>query len=415
MQGAKAREEADARVLSLWHWTLWPARIAGSCLTLAVVVAVLSTAFLLTSETGVASLGNDLRIYWAAARLALAGIPLAIFDGAVLGAEHGVNPSGYMPWLYPPGFLLLVAPLGLLSYPVAFLTVSILSVIAIAVATRPFTTGVLAIQLAVILAPAYLPTLELGQNNLLWIAGLLAALAALRARHWVLGGILIGCLTLKPQLGLLIPIALIAAGLWRSVVAAAVTALTLAVLPALAFGSRFWPLLLEALRAPGQRLPFSISDLSLSVGTFYFFTLVGLPSGIAAWLQLVLLVAVAVAVCVAWRSDRIGFDTKTALLLLTILLSAPSLCYYEASLMVPLGLFMIRAGILGWSVPHLLVLGLLWVGAGLQALNQFLDLVDQRVLGALIVVPTLLVCLGLLGRNLASTGSPPRTHARAFP
>ena len=57
----------------------------------------------------------------------------------------------------------------------------------------------------------------------------------------IISGILLGLLTYKPQLGLLVPIALIAAGHWRAVGVACATATGLAIISALAFGWSVWP------------------------------------------------------------------------------------------------------------------------------------------------------------------------------
>ena len=53
-------------------------------------------------------------------------------------------------------------------------------------------------------------------------------------------GIAFGLLTVKPQLGLLVPVLLIAQGNWRTFFAAAATALVLAALSVLVYGAEAW-------------------------------------------------------------------------------------------------------------------------------------------------------------------------------
>ena len=55
-----------------------------------------------------------------------------------------------------------------------------------------------------------------------------------------MAGVLIGLLTIKPQLGILFPFMLIASGRWRVFIAAAVTTVTLVALSIAAFGHDVW-------------------------------------------------------------------------------------------------------------------------------------------------------------------------------
>src|SRR6185437_3011323 len=65
-----------------------------------------------------------------------------------------------------------------------------------------------------------------GQSSLITTAALLAIFALLDRRP-ILSGILIGFLTIKPQLGILFPFALVASGRWKVFFAAAATTVAL--------------------------------------------------------------------------------------------------------------------------------------------------------------------------------------------
>jgi hypothetical protein len=402
MQDAGARQAGDARVKALAKKPLALALvILGVTATALLAIAVMGTAFLLTSEDGPRALNMDFRVFWAAGRLVMSGELLAAFDMARLGAEHNVDPEVWMPWLYPPGYLLLLAPFGALPFDLAFLLSNLLSLAVIALAVRSFVGQSRLIWLAMVLAPAYMPALILGQNSLIWLAGLLAALAALRDGRPVLAGIFIGCLTLKPQLGLLIPVALLAAGLWRTVLAATATALLLAILPTLVTGFGYWPLLVDRMAEQGQNLLSQIQNLSLMVGPYYFFTMLGLSSDTALVLQGIVMAVSLAAVALLWSSRQLGFDVKAAGLLTAMLLSAPYLWYYETAIMAAIGLFLLRAGLLARGpLGHALLFGL-WIGGGLQAPNTFLHFADDRLTGALIVTPVLAATLVVILAHLA--------------
>ena len=395
MQDGPAILATEARLQAFTGPSARVGIILGVSLTLFFAAMVVGTAFVVTSEDGIRTLTSDFRVFWAAARLMLAGDPLAAFDLARMDAEYNEVTTAWMPWLYPPGYLVLVAPFGALPYALAFLAMTLLSVAAMALATRPFAGGAVPVWLAASLAPAYLPALIIGQNSLIWLAVLLAALAALRNGRAVLAGVLIGCLTLKPQLGVMIPIALLAAGQWRAILSATGTTLLLAAVPTLITGLDYWPLLLGRLADHADRMVLLVSDLVLIVGPVRFGTLLGLPTATALTMQWIIMAVAALSVAVFWRSSRIGFDAKAALLLTAILLSAPYLWYYEAAMMPVIGLFLIRAGILGPRWPGLGLVILLWIGAGLQSMDVLFPLFEDRYFGAALITPVLCLTFAL--------------------
>ena len=318
---------------------------------------------------------------------------MAAFDMERLGAIHNVRPQDWMPWLYPPGYLLALMPFGAMSFAQSFLASTLLSVLLIGLAVRPFSAGLIPIWLALTFAPAYVPTLILGQNSLFWLAGFLAALAALQKGRWVLAGVFIGCLTLKPQLGLLIPVALLAAGLWRTILAATVTTAVLAIVPTFFVGLDYWPALAHRLGEHSESLVYSLNDLFLMVGPLYLLTLMGFPIEMALKVQWVIIALCVGIVAILWRSRRIDFDTKVAGLMLAMLLSAPYLWYYEVAMMALIGLFMVRGEILRRTPAQMLLLICLWCGGVLQALYVFYPIFDRHLTGAVIITPVLVASM----------------------
>ena len=77
----------------------------------------------------------------------------------------------------------------------------------------------------------------------LLIGGLLAA-----PKRPILAGVLFGLLTVKPQLGILVPFCLLASRNWRAIASAAVTTVTLVLLTGLAFGFGTWALFFSETR-----------------------------------------------------------------------------------------------------------------------------------------------------------------------
>ncbi|MCU0827022.1 MAG: DUF2029 domain-containing protein [Tabrizicola sp.] len=403
MQDPQSRQLADARVGILSSDWVAKVILVGCSLTIICTLSVLISSYRLTSGTDLRAISNDFRVFWAAGTLAVQGDYLAVFDMERLTAVHNVNPDDWMPWLYPPGYLFLVLPFGALSYATGFTILSVLSILAMAWAVRPFATGSRAAWAAFSLAPAYLPILLLGQNGLLWLAGLLAALAALRAERWVLAGIVIGLLTLKPQFGLLIPIALIAAGLWRTFLTAVATTVIVAVLPTLVTGIDYWTFYIQRMEEYGTRVVATMHTLDLMSGPFSLLIRLGFPANLALLLQGAVTLAAAASVFLLWRSARAGFDVKVAGLLAASFLASPYNWHYEAAIMALVGLFLLRGGVLRTFPLHLAVLALLWFGAGLQAMAIFVGLGDRHFPWAVLVTPmmvlSLALCLRQLGRS----------------
>ena len=202
-------------------------------------------------------------------------------------------------------------------------------------------------------------------------------------------------------------------GLMDTVSTAPVTppapAKAVAALPTLVVGLGYWPKLFEGLAEQAEIMITLIGTLDLTVGPFFVASLIGLSTKAALALQWVITGLAAVSVLVFWRSDRIGFDAKVALLMTAMLLSAPYLWYYEAAMMPAIGLFLVRAGILTTRLPHVALLVLLWIGAGLQSANVFLQIVPDRYLGGVIVTPVLCIAfvlawVHLLGRRILHLG-----------
>jgi hypothetical protein len=89
-------------------------------------------------------------------------------------------------------------------------------------------------------APTTAIAIVSGQTGFL-AAAFLAGGLWLAAPNPVAGGVLLGLLTYKPQLGLLVPVALVAARLWRTLAVAGLTAILLALLTSILFGTAIWP------------------------------------------------------------------------------------------------------------------------------------------------------------------------------
>jgi hypothetical protein len=179
---------------------------------------------------------RDFISFWGAAQLALAGDPAAAYDQAKLHAVQSavvtfVNGDG-MPFPYPPAFLLLVAPFGLLPFAVSMALWSAATFALYFVTIRRMfpQSG----WLAAAFPPVFINA-AIGQNAFVTAAIFIGGMLLLQRRPFA-AGVLLGCLVIKPQLGLFLPIALLAARQWRAIAGAAASSLGLLAVGVAVFG-----------------------------------------------------------------------------------------------------------------------------------------------------------------------------------
>ncbi|MDH7799924.1 MULTISPECIES: glycosyltransferase 87 family protein [unclassified Beijerinckia] len=186
-------------------------------------------------------LGTDYSQVWTAGRFVLEGHPEKPFDNAVherRQQEYFSPTSGFFHWGYPPYFLVVAAFFALFPYA--------LSLVLWQAATLPLYLAavrrIVPVQDGLLVAaafPAVIVNIQHGHNGFL-SAGLMAlALLALERRP-VMAGILFGLLAYKPQFGVLIPVALVAGGHWRAIVAAGATIAVMTLGTLWAFGWETW-------------------------------------------------------------------------------------------------------------------------------------------------------------------------------
>ncbi len=189
---------------------------------------------------------TDFSNYWFAANLFVSGQPEAIFapatdyiDGmrAALGAEQDER-----NWSYPPHYLLLIWPLGLVGYPAAFAAFMVVTGALFVAGTHGFAGNVEASdrgRLWALLVPGILMNIVAGQNGLLF-GGLLLFGLTWREHRPILAGVVFGLLTVKPQYGLLVPILLLFEKRWQTIGSACMTVGVLFLLSSYLLGIESW-------------------------------------------------------------------------------------------------------------------------------------------------------------------------------
>ena len=186
--------------------------------------------------------GGDFPPFWTASSLALGGHSAAVYDhpkvAAVEKAVLGDRYPGYQPFEYPPVFLVMVLPLSLLPYNAALIVWTVVGLAAYLIVMWKIVPGRDSLWVALAFPGALLTVLD-GQNGLITVALFGGGLLLLERRPWVAGA-LFGLLCYKPQFGILLPLAFVAARQWRAIAAAALVVAAFVGLSAALFGVQAW-------------------------------------------------------------------------------------------------------------------------------------------------------------------------------
>lgn len=349
---------------------LEPGRVRGYLLLLALVNAAAVVYLLATQKGGVDVngflIGTDFISFWTSGRMLVAGAN--VYDTAAHVAvqrEFYAMPGEYTAFFYPPGFLPFVWPLGLLPYFPALAAWLAVTGAAFLAAVRAWFRELGLKGPALVLVAAFPPvfvTLTHGQTSFLVAALLGGGLLLVGRRPW-LAGILIGLATIKPQFGLLVPLALLASGQWRTIAGAGAAALALTALAAAAFGPQVWADWLAITRTASTATADGNIGFAKMVSVFAGLSLVGVPAAAAIAVQVATSLALAAAVVVAgWR--RAFTPGLAALVLAGAPLATPFVLDYDMVLTAfPLAFLFARAREGGFADGERITIAAVFAGA----------------------------------------------------
>jgi alpha-1,2-mannosyltransferase len=236
-------------------------------------------------------------------------------------------------WSYPPHFLLFTWPLALMPYMPAYIVYCALGMVLYLWVVsdgerRPDHFMLLA------LAPAAVVNIWTGQNGFFVAALLLGGILQLDRRP-VFSGVLFGLLSIKPQLGVLLPLVLALTGRWRTIAAAAATIGALFAATTLAFGGKVWTAYWFDAMPTQSNVVFGVfQHYMVHMPTAFMNARVaGIPTPFALCIQAVVsLVTLAAVIWTYWRPrDPV---LSTSLLLIAVFTVTPYAFNYD---MVVLG------------------------------------------------------------------------------
>ena len=349
--------------------------------------------------------GRDFLNYWASALLAADGRPGLAYDpGRYQAFQQPLVGTGFgwRIYSYPPVMMLLCRPLALLSFVPAFWAWSLFG-IGLCAWSLSRLVGWRMAAVATIGAPAAFFNLVDGQNGYYSAVLLVWGLALAEQRPWF-AGLLLGMLFAKPQLGILVPVALVAGGRWRTLAAAAGCVILLAAASVILLGPDIWTGFFDQMVRERRLLQFGSSTWAGMPTVFVAMRMAGADLPAAYLIQGVSAIAAAAAVAVLWRG-RCPFGVKWAGLAVGGLLATPHAYYYDMIVLIFAAAWLAaeaaKTGFLPWEKSAVLTLLTLPALSLLPALAGF-------QIGPILLWLTM---VAILHRGLAYA-RPPRLYDR---
>jgi alpha-1,2-mannosyltransferase len=354
--------------------------------------------------------GTDFSVFWVASHVMQHGAPAHVYDYVAFGKLEqlllgGFQHGGFLPWLYPPMFLLLVTPLALLPFWPAFfafvsasVAIFVAGVLRVSGLSAAIGSAMLA-RIVVAACPCVFVCATFGQNSLLTAALVAFAVAWIEPKP-ILAGICIGLLAAKPQMAMLFPLVLIAARAWRVMAVAAVTAVLFTALSLLVCGPQSLHLFLaSADLARDITLEHGQRFWLASPTPFAAFRLANMDLPVAYIAQGGVALVAAACACDVWRRTR-EIGARAAVLAVATLIANPYVWHYELAWLGIALAWMVAMGLKrGWARGEQTVLAIAWV---LPLYEFFNRVAEWPQIGPIVL---LLLLLMILQRVRADAGS----------
>ncbi|MFT3730405.1 MAG: glycosyltransferase family 87 protein [Hyphomicrobium sp.] len=296
----------------------------------------------ITTARGLPAQGDFLGIY-AAGTLAASGEPASAYDPtiqyATLQTLTDNRQVGNFPWVYPPTFLPIAAVLALLPFCASMAVWTIGTLAAFAAVLSRVTTSRRDLLL-MLATPAPWLNFYIGQNGAL-TGALMGSGLLLLAERPILAGLAFGLLSIKPHLGLLIPVALLAGRYYRAFFSAAVTTIAFALATLAAFGTVPWIAWPAQMSRVGPLVGMA-SETEKIQSLFGFARSLGIPSAGAMTLQAILTLSIAAVIAWLWRRRDVGLPLKCAALAAATTLASPYLFAYDLPVLTIAQAFFLR-------------------------------------------------------------------------
>jgi alpha-1,2-mannosyltransferase len=277
-------------------------------------------------------IGSDFSGFWATSLMVLSGEAAQVYDdNKIFAVEKSITGMDYKnPIPYPPIWFLIVAPLALLAYIpslILWLTLTFLTFSYVTYRCAPHT---LTIWLTFSFPGTFQNVIH-GQNGFL-TTSILGLAMLMIDKYPLMAGLVLGLLSFKPHLVMIIPLFLFAGRSWRTLLGLSISVSLLSLTSVILFGLDPWFSFFEKIPFMLYLLKNEFLQMHQVVSTVGALLLMGLPYKAAIWIHLLLSVIAIGLTFLAWYKDE-QLYIKHSLLVLTILLVTPYAHSYDLTLL----------------------------------------------------------------------------------
>jgi hypothetical protein len=374
--------------------------LLGACLGLYVMEIASTWVPGLLRESSISNkvnrwVGTEFRIFWIGSFMALNGELHDIYNTSKFEEveKHLTDYTKGHVWLYPPTYLLMVLPLSLMPYLASLAVWLALTLLCYLLVLRRICPQPYVI-FWILFFPGIVANFLVGHNGFVSGALLGGGLLCLNSSP-VLAGILLGLSFYKPQLGILIPLALLAGRRWKVLAIAALSAICIGLASALIFGYQAWlgflhniPLAEKLTETPGfwAKMPTIYTTARLAgTGILLAWTLQGL-----------VMCGVSAGVYWVWSGHATPACRAAILILGILLFTRYAFIYDYAILAIPLAWLWQEGQTTGW-LP--LEKPLLLYGWFTPALSSVMFNLAHWPLGWLMLITTMALFILVLRRH----------------
>ncbi len=252
----------------------------------------------------------DFNVFWDAGQRAWRGQVLSVWIDRILP--------------HPPPFLLFAQPFALLPLAAALTlwVAASLALLVFACRRHPDLSGV-----TILAFPPTVVNGMIGQTGFLLGAMYIGA-ARLFASHPFVAGVLLGAMVIKPQMGLLVPFALLAGCEWRAFAGACCGTLLLGLLATLAYGPDSFLVWYGSLNAPTAVLMTGGAGWQKMASVFATLRMLGFEANFAMAAHIAIAIVAVAAVIRTWSANH-DSSARFAVLACGTALASPYFYVYD--------------------------------------------------------------------------------------